>query len=311
MCVEVPPEADGERLDRVLVRCFPRWSRTTHQRWVEEGRVQIDGREATRRSRPRAGQRLVLSPAPPPTSEAVPQDIPLRIVYEDEHLLVVDKAAGMVVHPAPGHPDGTLVNALLHRGLGRLGGDPIRPGIVHRLDKDTSGLLVVARSERARKILVERFHHHEVHRLYLALAVGHPPEQVTWRTLHGRHPRDRKRFSSRVARGKEAVTHLRVLRRLHGASLVACRLETGRTHQIRVHMSDHGHPLLGDPLYGRRPRDPRLREAARRLGRQALHAAELALDHPVTQQPLRFQAPLPSDMQEAIARLEPSAPPEH
>ncbi len=271
--------------------------------------MRLDGRPATRRSRPQRGQCIELHPAPPPPSEAIPQNIPLRVVYEDAHLLVVDKAAGMVVHPAPGHPDGTLVNALLHRGLGRPGGDPMRPGIVHRLDKDTSGLLVVARTERAREVLVARFQRHEIQRLYLAIALGHLPERVTWRTLHGRHPRDRKRFSSRVRRGKEAVTHVHLRRRLHGASLIACRLETGRTHQIRVHTSDHGHPLLGDQLYGCPPRDPLLRRVALQLGRQALHAAELAFEHPVTGRPLRFESPLPPDMQEALASLEPTEQP--
>lgn len=233
----------------------------------------------------------------------MPQDIPLTVLYEDAHLVVVDKPAGMVVHPAPGHPDGTLVNAVLHHFGWLPGDDPERPGIVHRLDALTSGVMVVARSEEAKRGLVARFQAHDIERAYLALATGHPPARVTWETLHGRHPRDRKKLSSKVRRGKRAVTHLEVVERLAGAALVRCTLETGRTHQIRVHCADHGFAILGDPVYGRTPKDPRLRESAALLGRQALHAAVLGFVHPVTGVPLRFESPLPEDFRRALARL--------
>ncbi len=299
----LPETAAGERLDKVLASMLPDFSRATLQRWAAEGRVLLEGRPASRAHRVRGGEHVLVRPAPPPPSRAEPQDIPLHVVYEDEHLLVVDKPAGMVVHPGAGHPDGTLVNALLHHGIGQPGGDPLRPGIVHRIDKDTSGLLVVARSEAAREGLVDRFRRHDIERSYLAIATGHPPERATWRTLHGRHPRDRKRFSSRVTRGREAVTHVEVRERLHGAALLVCRLETGRTHQIRVHLADHGFPLLGDPLYGRPSRDPRLRAAAGALGRQALHAAVLGFEHPVTGERLRFESPVPDDLRAALSDL--------
>jgi 23S rRNA pseudouridine1911/1915/1917 synthase len=269
--------------------------------------VEVDGAPAKAKLRPKAGQRVRVRPAPPPVSEAVPQDIPLDVVHEDPHLVVVDKPAGMVVHPGPGHPDGTLVNAVLHHFGWLPGDDPERPGIVHRLDALTSGLLVVARTEEAKRGLVALFQAHDIERAYLAIATGHPPAKVTWDTLHGRHPRDRKKLSSKVRRGKRAVTHLEVLERLRGeraeAALVRCTLETGRTHQIRVHCADHGCPILGDPVYGRRPKDPRLRAAADALGRQALHAAVLGFVHPVTGERLHFEREPPPDFRRALEAL--------
>ncbi len=300
---EVRPGEAGERLDRFLVARTGR-SRSVLQRWLAEGRVAIDGVVETRsKAKVRAAAVVALRPAPPPVSAAVPQPIDLEVLHEDEHLLVVVKAPGMVVHPAPGHPDGTLVNALLHRTSFSDGGDPMRPGIVHRLDKDTSGVLVVARTAAAREGLVALFKAHDIERRYDAIVLGDPPAELTFDTLHGRHPVDRKRFSSRVTRGKRAVTHLRVKERLHGAALVRCRLETGRTHQIRVHLADAGMPVLGDPVYARTPRDPRLRAAHLALGRQALHASVLGFVHPVTGVPLRFEAPLPSDFRAALEAL--------
>lgn len=296
---------DGERLDRILAGRSLGPSRSTFQRWIAEGRIRVDGEVATRRTRPSPGARVVVHPAPPPPQEAVPQDIPLNVLYEDAHLLVIDKPPGLVVHPAPGHPDGTLVNAVLHHTAVDAGADRMRPGIVHRLDKDTSGVMVVAKTPEAHERLVAMFQAHRMDREYVTLVVGGPPDRATHDTLHGRHPSDRKRFSSRVVRGKRAVTHVEVEERLHGAALVRCRLETGRTHQIRVHLADQGTPVLGDPVYGRAPRDPRVREAARELGRQALHAAVLGFEHPVTGEPLRFETPPPADFQRALERLRP------
>ncbi len=264
----------------------------------------VDGAVATAKQKPAAGQRVVVRPSPPPPTDAVPEDLPITVLYEDEHLLVVDKAPGMVVHPAPGHPGGTLVNAVLHHFGALPGEDAARPGIVHRLDAGTSGVMVVARSPAARDELVRRFAAHDIERAYLAIALGSVPAKVTYDTLHGRHPRDRKRFTSKgLARGKRAVTHVERLRALHASCLIRCTLETGRTHQIRVHLADAGHPLLGDPLYGRPGKDPRVRAAASGLGRQALHAAVLGFAHPVTGAPLRFETEPPEDFQRALAAL--------
>lgn len=296
----------GQRLDKVLAARDLPWSRSILQRWIEEGRVALNGvPESSPRKKVHARDVVRIEPLPPPTSDALPQELPLDIVFEDEHLLVVNKPAGLVVHPAPGHPDGTLVNAILHHTVVEQGEDPTRPGIVHRLDKDTSGVMVVAKTGAAKADLVTQFQAHSIERAYQAIAVGAPPEQVTFETLIGRHPTDRKRFSSKVTRGKRAVTHVSVQARLHGATWVECRLETGRTHQIRVHMSDHGFPLLGDPLYGRPPKDAKLKSAAHILSRQALHAGLLGFVHPMTRVPLRFTSALPEDFEQAVAALRP------
>lgn len=264
----------------------------------------LDGEPATApKTKVRAGMAIVVHPAPPPPSTAVPQDLPLDVRYEDEHLLIVHKPAGLVVHPAPGHPDGTLVNALLHHiDFRDPSGDPMRPGIVHRLDKDTSGTLVVAKNTAAREGLVKLFQTHDLTRRYAAIALGRVQAQ-TFDTCHGRHPVHRKRFSSQLDRGKRAITHVEPLAALHGATLLACTLETGRTHQIRVHLADAGHPILGDALYGKPPRDPRLRAAHDAIGRQALHAGLLAFVHPITGEPVRVEAEPPSDFDAALAQL--------
>lgn len=297
-------EGGEERLDRLLAIRDPETSRSTFGRWIREGRVTVDGVVARAKTRPRPGQTVVVRPAPPPPSDAIPQDLPLTVLFEDEHLLVVDKDAGMVVHPGPGHPDGTLVNALLHHFGALPGDDPARPGIVHRLDKGTSGVMVVARSAKARDFLLARFAAHDIERAYLAIAAGDPPAAMTLDTLHGRHRGDRKKFSSTVAEGKRAVTHFERLERLHRSALLRCTLETGRTHQIRVHLADRGFPLIGDPTYGARHRDePRLLDVGEALGRQALHAALLGFPHPVTGEALRFEAPAPADFAAALDAL--------
>jgi 23S rRNA pseudouridine1911/1915/1917 synthase len=210
-----------------------------------------------------------------------------------------------VVHPAKGHARGTLVNAVLFHADVDDEDDPLRPGIVHRIDRFTSGLLVVAKSPAAREALIARFRAHDIERSYVALTEGVPPAAVTYDTLYNRHPVDRVRFSSKVREGKRAVTHARVLESLAGASAayVRCNLETGRTHQIRAHLSDAGFPLLGDPLYGRRARDPRVRAVAEALGRQALHAEVLGFAHPITGRALRFESEPPEDFRAALGAL--------
>ncbi len=239
-------------------------------------------------------------------AEAVAQEIALNIAYEDEHLIVIDKAAGMVVHPAAGNLDGTLVNALLHHCAGQLSGigGVARPGIVHRIDKDTSGLLVVAKSDVAHEGLALQFKDHSIERRYLAIVSGRPmPSAGKVDQWIGRSDGDRKKMAvQREGRGKHAVTHYRVLERLERAALVECRLETGRTHQVRVHMAHLGHPLLGDPVYGRSgPHKALLAQLGFR--RQALHAAKLGFIHPVTSKTLSFESPIADDMQQLFSHL--------
>ena len=262
----------GKRVDRLLSERDLGWSRSTLQRWIDEERVLIDGVRCRARDKARVGSVVRIVPAPPPPSEAVPQDIPLDIEFEDEYLLVVHKPAGLVVHPAPGHADGTLVNAIRFHTEVRSGADPRRPGIVHRIDKDTSGLMVVAKTDVSREGLIAQFQTHSIDREYVAIAQGLVAARVSFDTGHGRHPTDRKRFTGRVERGKRAVTHVESLAYAADATLVRCRLETGRTHQIRVHLAEAGHPLLADPLYGRKAKHSQTAAAEGALGRLALHA---------------------------------------
>jgi 23S rRNA pseudouridine1911/1915/1917 synthase len=282
------------------------WSRSQIRRRIEEGEVRVAGQPVTTPARKlHAREHVVFTPPPPIAVDDAPEDIPLAILYEDAQLIVIDKPAGMVVHPATSHQAGTLVNALLHHcgdSLKGVGGER-RPGIVHRLDKDTSGVMVVAKDEPTLVALQQQFHAHDLERKYLALVEGVVPERGSFKTKYGRDPRDRKKFSSEVTTGKRAVTHWVVRERLPGATLVDVSLETGRTHQIRVHFADHGHPLVGDRTYGRPARDARLRAIAKTLGRQALHAQVLGITHPATGRKLRWSSPPPPDMEAALAAL--------
>jgi len=303
--VEVQDDEAGERLDLVLSRRPLGLSRAAVQQLIDAERIELAGRKVRASLRLRAGDRLWVRPLPPPPSAAIPEDLPLCVLHEDAHLLVVMKAAGMVVHPAPGHASGTLVNALRYRqSVSEFDADAtLRPGIVHRLDKDTSGEMDVAKTVPAREGLIAQFQAHRLERAYQAIALGEPPASFTLETTHARHPTDRKRFTGRAPHGKRAVTHVRVIERLYRASLVECTLETGRTHQIRVHLSEAGHPLLADSLYGRAPHDPQLLAAAEAIGRQALHARLLGFEHPVSGEHLRFEAPLPADFGRALELL--------
>ena len=296
----------GERLDKALAQATG-LSRERVKALMAEGRVTLDGVAAAQPSAKSSdGARFRIEVPPPAPLDAAPQDIPLTIVFEDEHLIVVDKPAGLVVHPAAGNPDGTLVNALLHHCRGRLSGigGVARPGIVHRIDKDTSGLLVVAKSDAAHEGLARQFADHSIERAYLAVCNGHPqPPRGTIEGRIGRSDANRKKMALLAkdsSRGKHAVTHYMTVERLNGCALVECRLETGRTHQVRVHLASIGHALLGDPLYGRA--NSQVRPILQRLGfhRQALHAAVLGLIHPVTGDRLRFASDLPPDMKELI-----------
>jgi 23S rRNA pseudouridine1911/1915/1917 synthase len=290
---------EGLRLDVFLARSGI-FSRSAFARLCEQGGVYLAGRPVGKNHRVTAGEIFTVDwPAPAPSAAAA-QDIPLDIVYEDEDLIVVNKPRGLVVHPAAGHADGTLVNALLHHcrgGLSGIGG-VARPGIVHRLDKDTSGLLAAAKNDAAHLALAGQLARREMTRVYEGLAAGALPEaQGTWRGAIGRDPKNRKRMAVTAAGGKPAVTHYRVLARLPGATHVECRLETGRTHQIRAHLRAAGHPLLGDELYG----GPDLWA----LHGQCLHAASLRLTHPRTGRTLWFEAARPDYFAAMLARLTP------
>ena len=303
---EVPAASRGGRLDRALVQLFPDLSRARLQALLRTGHLLVEGVRARASTRLRGGERVELVLPPPEPATPGPEDLPLHILQQDRDLLVLDKAPGVVVHPGAGHARGTLVNALLHhvRDLRGVGG-VLRPGIVHRLDKDTSGCLVVAKSEAALAALQAAFQGRTVEKTYLALVHGHPPPEGRIETAYGRHPRHRKRFTGRVAAGKPAVTVFRTRQRLHGAALLEVGLLTGRTHQIRVHLAEAGHPLLGDALYGGLRRgDARVRAAQQALGRQALHAWKLAFPHPRTGRRCSVEAPVPADLRQAVATLE-------
>ena len=302
--------AEAGRLDKLLAEASG-LSRERVKALMIEGAVIVGKTVATNPSaKMQAGAHFEIRLPPPEPLAAEPQDIPLSVIYEDADLIVVDKPAGMVVHPAAGNPDGTLVNALLHHcaknGGGQLSGigGVARPGIVHRIDKDTSGLLVVAKSDKAHEGLAAQFADHSIERRYLAVCSGQPnPAEGTIAARLGRSDSDRKKMAvlpDTSSRGKHAVTHYRTVQRLDGCTLLECRLETGRTHQVRVHCASIGHPLVGDPVYGRTPKS--LRPLLQQLGfaRQALHAASLGFRHPVNGEWLHFTSDLPEDMQELI-----------
>ena len=316
MKVTVDESHAGDRVDMAIAE-LTALSRATAQRLIDDGRVWLNTALVTKAGqRVRAGAAIEVHIPAPTTIELVPEDIPLSVMFEDSHLIVVDKPAGLVVHPAPGHPRGTLVNAILFhcKDLGGIGGE-VRPGIVHRLDKDTSGVMVVAKTEAAHAGLTAQFAAKSrgevteggIVRKYLGIASPAPLQQRgTLRTFHGRHPSDRKKFSTKVMWGKSCVTHFERVEQLASgeAALIEFRLETGRTHQIRVHAADHGWPLIGDQLYGKPSRSALpLNAIASKLGRQALHAAVLDFDHPVTGERLQCSSPLPADFQAALSAL--------
>lgn len=304
----VPPELAGVRLDVALARLAPELTRSRIQRLVDGGRVLVAGRIAKPSARLRGGEPVVVELPPPEPTGAVPQALPLSVLHEDRDLVVLDKAAGMVVHPARGSPHSTVVNGLLHL-LGEEGTLP-RLGLVHRLDKDTSGCLVVARTDAALQALQAQWKGRTVEKGYLALCHGALADAGRLDTPYGRHPKDRTRYTSRLATSpRRAVTEWRVVERFGAAAtLAAVTLHTGRTHQIRVHLSDAGHPLLGDAVYGGTRREGREQggvaaRASRAIGRQALHAARLAFDHPRTGKRLVLEAPLPADFRRGLEVL--------
>jgi 23S rRNA pseudouridine1911/1915/1917 synthase len=345
----VPREAEGSRLDRFLASTLSAMedgpSRTELQRWIEHGGVKVDGVVKKASEKLHEGARIAVEPEPPPSTEALAEHgIEFDVIWMDDAVLVLNKPAGLVVHPARGHRSGTLVNGLLARGVfdppdgdedvderpsvsvrtpralslakkkmmkaadaippsGPPDLDRSRPGIVHRLDKGTSGVMVVARHPRAREHLKAQFQAHSIEREYVAIAVG-DVGTITFDTLHGRHPKDRMRFSSKVKAGKRAVTHVRALESFGGhATLVGCRIETGRTHQIRVHLADNKTPILGDALYGKPPKHPVVREAAEALHHPALHARLLGFVHPMTNETMRFEVDPPADFEVALTAL--------
>lgn len=301
--VAIPFDHAGLRVDQVLAQMFPLLSRGHWQSQIEAGAVKIDGRMPRQKNRVWGGEVLWLAHEPVVHDETVePQPIPLNIVAEDEALLVINKPPGLVVHPGHGHRDGTLQNGLLHYDP-QLAQVP-RSGIVHRLDKETSGLMVVARTPAVQANLVKQLQERTVHRHYWALVQGHPPESGEVVAAMGRHPQQRTKMAV-VAGGRPALTHFTVVRRLSGFSLLECRLSTGRTHQIRVHLQHLGFPLAGDPVYGGHPvPDESLRSILRQFGRQALHAFHLGLRHPLSQQPCFWSIELAPDMADLLARLE-------
>ena len=280
--------AEPGRADAVLSATLDGLTRSAAQRWLEEGRATLDGRPLKKNAKLQAGDVVVLYPPQPQPVDLIPQDIPLDAVYEDDDVIVVNKPVGMVVHPAPGHPDGTLVNALLYHCKNSLSGinGELRPGIVHRIDRDTSGLIIAAKNDKAHLSLAAQLQDHSLFRLYHGVAVGGFKEDSgTVSAPIGRHKTDRKRMAVRPD-GREAVTHWQVVDAQNSCSHITCRLETGRTHQIRVHMAYLGHPLLGDVVYGAKRPVPG-------LAGQCLHAAQLTFTHPTTGECMTVEAPLP------------------
>ena len=302
---EIPPDLAGRRLDQALAVLFPDVTRSQLQQWIADGRVSLGDRLPRKRDKVAGGERVEIRVPPPAAGAWAAEPLPLEVVYEDESLLVVDKPAGLVVHPGAGNPQGTLLNALLHHapGLARLP----RAGIVHRLDKDTSGLLVVAKNERARQYLIRGLAARRIRREYIAVVHGVVIAGGTVEAPIGRHRVERTRMAV-TERGRAAVSHYRVMRKYRAHTLVQVSLESGRTHQIRVHMAHLKFPVVGDPVYGGRLRipagaSPRLAELLRGFKRQALHAAKLSLVHPDTGEEVRWAASVPPDMSELMEAL--------
>lgn len=299
MNVTLTPAVGGLRADQFLAAALDGLTRSAAQRLLEEGRVLCQGKALKKNDRLKEGVPLtVVIPDPTPV-EIVPQDIPLDVVYEDEDVIVVNKPVGLVVHPAPGHPDGTLVNALLYhcgQSLSGINGE-IRPGIVHRIDRDTSGLLIVAKNDAAHLSLAEQLQDHSLYRAYEAVVLGGFREDEGTISLPiARHPTDRKKMAVNHLNGRPAVTHWKVLTRYAGYTHLQCRLETGRTHQIRVHMAAQGHPVLGDPVYGG------VRKGFPELVGQCLHARQLTFRHPRTGERITVECPLPDYFQAVLTR---------
>ncbi|MFA5042867.1 MAG: RluA family pseudouridine synthase [Kiritimatiellia bacterium] len=302
----VPVNEAGARLDVWLTRQGLALSRARIQALIHDGRVAVNGRAVKEHYKIRPGDIVKLAIPPPVATALIPEAIPLDILYEDADLLVIDKPAGLVVHPAAGHASGTLVNALLHHcgSLAAIGGER-RPGIVHRLDRDTSGIMVVAKSDRALAGLMHQFKRRTIRKNYVALVWGRPiPAQGTIETLIGRHRADRKKMAVQSKTGRAAVTHYELAEYFGDVALLKIRLETGRTHQIRVHMAHRGFPVVGDAQYG--ARSTRLLPSP--VGRQMLHAETLAFIHPLTGKPLTFTAPWPSDFKALVAALRDHVP---
>ncbi|HEY4745336.1 MAG TPA: RluA family pseudouridine synthase [Desulfuromonadaceae bacterium] len=312
--ITYPADSEPMRLDLFIARELANETRAAVQRLIENNNVLVDGQPAKASLKLKGGERVEVAIPEPVPAEPRPEAIALEVLYEDHDLIVINKPAGMVVHPGAGTSSGTLVNALLAHcdDLSGIGGE-LRPGIVHRLDKGTSGVLVAAKNDRAHQALSAQFNVHSVKRIYQALIFGNPPEDTgKIEGIIGRHPTERLRLSGKARSGKHAVTRWRVKERYGRISLVELRLETGRTHQIRVHLTESGFPLLGDPLYpdgGRTNNlpDTQLRGMINRLGRQALHARTLGFRHPVTGEYLEFTTDMPQDMAALVAYLRSSA----
>ena len=300
----IPPSfpltaSEPGRADAVLAAALDGLTRSAAQRWLEEGRVTRNGRPLKKNDKLQPGDTVLITPPQPRPIDLIPQDIPLDVAYEDDDVIVVNKPAGLVVHPAPGHPDGTLVNALLYHCRNSLSGinGELRPGIVHRIDRDTSGLIIAAKNDRAHLALAAQLQDHSLYRLYHAVAVGAFREDSgTVSAPIGRHRTDRKRMAV-TPDGREAVTHWQVISSAGGLTHLTCRLETGRTHQIRVHMAHIGHPLLGDTVYGAKKPVPG-------LAGQCLHAAQLTFTHPSTGVRMTAEAPLPDWFSAALNKYE-------
>ena len=293
-------DREGERLDAFLARSVPGLTRSAAQKLLEDGAVTLSGRPGKKNDRTAAGMEVSLTLPDPEPLDVLPQNIPLDVVYEDDDVIVVNKPVGMVVHPAPGHPDGTLVNALLYHCGSSLSGinGVLRPGIVHRIDRDTSGLIIAAKNDRAHLALAAQLQDHTLARVYEAVAVGSLKEDSgTVDAPIGRHPVDRKKMAVDRKNGRPAVTHWSVLARYPGYTRVECRLETGRTHQIRVHMASIGHPLLGDVVYGNKKPFPG-------LAGQCLHAKRLRFLHPSTGEPVEVECPLPQWFTDVLKKID-------